>query len=446
VVPANAVKPACYAGEIPPHAHRWLQPAGGIALLLALAAGCALPGEEEPDAAIGSSRHAAVVSDHFTSTCSTEVVLELSRQIADEVMCLKPDAFVTFEEGNGIVFSGGAVLPYATPQGKEDLLAAVAARGGELHINSAFRTVAQQYLLRAWFERGRCGITAAAQPGESNHESGRALDIANWSDWVGALGNHGWGHTVPGDEVHFDHLASADLRGFDVLAFQRLWNRNHPDDQIDEDGSYGPQTGERLARAPADGFDVGACTGEEGGAEAYAGALVSVDAPTVMAPGERAEISVAVRNTGEEPWVPGATFVGTTGEDRASALFDEGTWLSPSRAATVAAETPPGDVGMFQFMALAPADDEIVVHESFRLVQDGGGTFAHVPIEIEVLVSATTDAQAEGISGGCAAGGGSGGAWLALLGLSAVLRARRSAARAARRAPGPPPRAARAPR
>ena len=30
------------------------------------------------------------------------------------------------------------------------------------------------------------------------------------------------------------------LRGADVLAFQRLWNRNHPGDAIDEDGLYGP--------------------------------------------------------------------------------------------------------------------------------------------------------------------------------------------------------------
>ena len=405
-----------------------------------------MSGEEE-DLDIGSTRQAAVVSDFYGSTCSTEVVLGLSRQIADEVMCIKPDTFVTFEEGNGIVFTGGAVLPYTTPEGKEDLLAAVAAHGGELHINSAFRTVAQQYLLREWFERGRCNITAAATPGTSNHESGRAIDVGNWPDWVGALGNEGWDHTVPGDEVHFDHLSSPDLRGFDVLAFQRLWNRNHPEDQIDEDGSFGPQTGERVAGAPADGFAVGACAGDEDGGDgdqAYAGALVSLDAPPVMAPGERAEISVAVRNTGMETWTPGGTFLATTGEDRASAFYDAETWPSPSRAATVAAETAPGAVGMFEFMALAPPDDEVVVHESFRLSQDGGAAFAPVGIEVEVLVSTTEDAQEGGLVGGCAAGGGGGGgAWLALLALSGVLR-RRSPATQSRRASAPSPRAPRA--
>ena len=52
----------------------------------------------------------------------------------------------------------------------------------------------------------------AAAPGGSNHESGRAIDVGNWSAWVTILGDHGWAHDVPGDDVHFDHLASPDLR------------------------------------------------------------------------------------------------------------------------------------------------------------------------------------------------------------------------------------------
>ena len=32
------------------------------------------------------------------------------------------------------------------------------------------------------------------------------------------------------------HATAVDLRGQDVLAFQRLWNRNHPEDKIGEDG------------------------------------------------------------------------------------------------------------------------------------------------------------------------------------------------------------------
>jgi hypothetical protein len=58
--------------------------------------------------------------------------------------------------------------------------------------------------------------------------------------------------------VHFDHLPSPDIRGADVLAFQRLWNRNVPGDIIDENGSYDPATATRVARAPAEGFATGA--------------------------------------------------------------------------------------------------------------------------------------------------------------------------------------------
>jgi hypothetical protein len=58
--------------------------------------------------------------------------------------------------------------------------------------------------------------------------------------------------------VHFDHLASVDARGADVLAFQRLWNRNVPDDAIEEDGEYGPITRDRVRRSPAEGFPIGA--------------------------------------------------------------------------------------------------------------------------------------------------------------------------------------------
>jgi hypothetical protein len=57
--------------------------------------------------------------------------------------------------------------------------------------------------------------------------------------------------------VHFDHTRSSDIRGLDVHAFQRLWNRNNPSDRIDEDGDYGPATGARLAKAPAAGFAIG---------------------------------------------------------------------------------------------------------------------------------------------------------------------------------------------
>lgn len=198
------------------------------------------------------------VASFETTSCATDVVLELSRQIAEEVDCLMPGQLVRFEALHGITFTGSAVLPYLGEDARDDLYAAAMAGGMPLMINSGFRTVVQQYLLRRWFELGRCGIPAAAEPGESNHESGRAIDVQNYSAWITRLGEHGWAHDVPGDPVHFDHTASPDIRGADVLAFQRLWNRNAPDDPITEDGSYGPMTEMRIKKAPAEGFGIGA--------------------------------------------------------------------------------------------------------------------------------------------------------------------------------------------
>ena len=199
------------------------------------------------------------VSSFETTSCMTSDVLALSVQIAQEVDCLMPGQLVRFEEAGQIVFAGGAVLPYVSMAARTDLLAALAAKPGtQLQVTSAFRTVVQQYLLNRWFQLSRCGITAAADPGSSNHESGRALDVSNYSPWISTMAAHGWSHDIPGDPVHFDHRASPDIRGADVLAFQRLWNKNAPDDQIAEDGDYGPATEMRVKRAPAEGFGIGA--------------------------------------------------------------------------------------------------------------------------------------------------------------------------------------------
>ncbi len=65
----------------------------------------------------------------------------------------------------------------------------------------------------------------------------------------------------PGDPVHFDHTSSPDNRGQDVLAFQKLWNLNNPNDQIAEDGAYGPQTEARFKKSSATGFTVGPTCG-----------------------------------------------------------------------------------------------------------------------------------------------------------------------------------------
>jgi hypothetical protein len=118
------------------------------------------------------------------------------------------------------------------------------------------RTVAQQYLLYAWYMAGRCSIMLAAAPGGSNHESGLALDTSQYAAWQAALEAQGFKWFGSSDVVHFDYTGGGtiDLRPIGVRGFQRLWNVNHAADTIAEDGIYGPATESRLRQSPAAGF------------------------------------------------------------------------------------------------------------------------------------------------------------------------------------------------
>jgi hypothetical protein len=143
------------------------------------------------------------------------------------------------------------------------LVAAQKARGTTLSINSALRTLPQQFLLYRWYQTGRCGIGLAASPGTSNHEGGIAVDIDDSAGWRASMTAKDFRWLGASDPVHYDFIGggTVDLRGLSVKAFQRLWNRNHPGETIPEDGAYGAATADKLARSPVGGFAKGAsCT------------------------------------------------------------------------------------------------------------------------------------------------------------------------------------------
>ena len=188
--------------------------------------------------------------------CTSSVVNGLSTQLVEELNCLEPGLLKSFA-GQPNLRLGAAVFPFLQSGATDNLVRAVGARS--MGINSALRTIPQQYLLYRW--QGSCGISVAASPGRSNHNGGLAIDTSDYTAMKATLGAHGWKWFGPGDKPHFDH-AGRDIRALSVKAFQRLWNRNNPNDRIGEDGDYGAQTEARLKRAPSNGFAQGAsCAG-----------------------------------------------------------------------------------------------------------------------------------------------------------------------------------------
>ncbi|HRG94959.1 MAG TPA: M15 family metallopeptidase [Polyangiaceae bacterium] len=215
--------------------------------------------EDEPTT--GSVTSALVdadpVSKAVTDSCTTASVRGLGVQLVGQIQCLRPNTMARIDAVPNTTL-GGAVFPYLQSPAADALRKVAASRGVPLVINSALRTLPQQYLLYRWYRTGRCGIGLAASPGTSNHESGVAVDVNDNAAWRTPFQNNGWRWLGSSDPVHYDYTAGGvNIRGLSVKAFQVLWNRNNPTDRIDEDGVYGPATETRLARSPIGGFAMG---------------------------------------------------------------------------------------------------------------------------------------------------------------------------------------------
>lgn len=239
----------------------------------ALGAGCIAPAEpddgtdpaletdaEEPTGSRDDAVTGGTVNDAVANSCATSSVKGLSLQIIEEGKCIAPEAYVEVPQLPNVSF-GPNVFAYLEQPARDKLVDALnASPNTKLTVNSMLRTVAQQYLLSRWGAAGKCGIGLAAKPGNSNHETGLAMDINEYSAWRTTLENRGFRWFGTKDKVHFDYVGTGakSFKGVDVKAFQRLWNRNNPNDQIAEDGVWGPNTEARMKRSPAQGFAVGA--------------------------------------------------------------------------------------------------------------------------------------------------------------------------------------------
>jgi N-acetylmuramoyl-L-alanine amidase len=182
------------------------------------------------------------------SGISTAIVNGLSQQLIYQINLIVPNALVSFDDLN--VDLGNAAFPFVPPAGKEALRKAIEKRGEKMVVNSAYRTLAQQMLL--YNNRGN-NRNPVAPPGRSNHQSGLALDIEDRDGWEPFLSPLGW-EPLDRDPPHVDYRGAGarDLRQASILAFQKLWNKNHSNNKLDEDGewlsrSYGEKWGFTIA-------------------------------------------------------------------------------------------------------------------------------------------------------------------------------------------------------
>jgi N-acetylmuramoyl-L-alanine amidase len=189
--------------------------------------------------------------------CTTAVVRELDKQLIAQINLIIPNVLVSFADLNADV--GSPVWPLLQPPAKAGLRRAINERGIRMNVNSAYRTIAQQLILFNNAEARRCGISIAAPPGRSNHQSGLAIDVDDAAGWEPFLERHGWRRLLPSDPVHFDYIGrgTRDIRVTAVRAFQQLWNLNNRNNRLAVDGDYGPRTARALNNAPVAGLPIG---------------------------------------------------------------------------------------------------------------------------------------------------------------------------------------------
>ena len=249
----------------------------------------------EPEPAPSLAQVALALSDSdpvsaaVDTSCTTTSVKGLSTQLVAEIQCMRPGSMKSIEGVAGLSL-GTAVFPFLQTPAADALVVAQKARGTTMTVNSALRTLPQQFLLYSWYKAGRCGIPLAATPGNSNHEGAVAVDIEDSAGWRASMTAAGFRWIGASDPVHYDYVGTdaIDLGGLSVTAFQRLWNRNHPEDPIGEDGNYGPATSTRVARAPVGGFPRGAegCAPDAGPPPDAAAPAVDAAQPTLGPTGE----------------------------------------------------------------------------------------------------------------------------------------------------------------
>jgi hypothetical protein len=180
--------------------------------------------------------------------CTTSICRPLDLQIIAELQVLTKGELVKIKPRDRLVLAEN-VHPYLSKKAEESLGKLMYTKN--LYINSCYRTVAQQLIL--YLNAKRCGLVAA-KPGQSNHQSGLAIDINDSHYWKGQLSDLGWDKLGSFDDMHFDFKGN-NLQSFSIKAFQVLANKNNY--ALNPDGILGEKTFYALSHAPVEGFENG---------------------------------------------------------------------------------------------------------------------------------------------------------------------------------------------
>lgn len=115
-----------------------------------------------------------------------------------------------------VVTVGGKPVAKNTAHAFLKLQAAAHAAGVTVSLTSGFRTNAEQQYLYGCYVNCSCNnCNLAAQPGYSNHQNGRAIDVwtSNWNWLFSHAASYGFQNTVPSEEWHWEYVKDVDPGG-----------------------------------------------------------------------------------------------------------------------------------------------------------------------------------------------------------------------------------------
>ena len=199
-----------------------------------------------------------LLGDYLPSNCDTSGLQGLTKQIADTLFT-SVAAGLLVDISPHVIKAGSTTIPFLQKQAADALIAAINEKGEPPRLVHALRVLPQQYAVYYWYTHGKkCGVKLAARPSASPHERAIAIDIENHGAWINVLKKHNWIWRGDPDPPHFNFHGpqNPDFGHEGIRAFQKLWNKHNPTDQIPENGNYGPMTEQRLEASPIEGFPV----------------------------------------------------------------------------------------------------------------------------------------------------------------------------------------------